>query len=81
MAMNRESARIVQLVGDNLRAERARRGMTQEQLARLTGFNTTQIARMERGETDSGISKYVIVAWHLGVAPTELLRDLERAHL
>lgn len=77
MGMDRETARIIQLVGANLRAERTRRGMTQEQLARETGYGTTQIARMERGEADTGIAKYVHVAWRLGVSPRVLFHDLD----
>lgn len=74
--MDRETARIVVIVGDNIRAERSRRGWSQEQLARETGFGTTQIARMERGESDTGISKHVRVAWALGISPAVLMQDL-----
>jgi transcriptional regulator with XRE-family HTH domain len=77
MAMDREAARILVIVGDNIRAERSRRGLSQEQLARMTGLGTTQIARMERGESDSGISRHVRVAWALGIAPGVLFQDLD----
>lgn len=77
MAMDREAARILVIVGDNIRAERNRRGLSQEQLARLVGVGTTQIARMERGESDTGISRHVRVAWALGIPPGVLLQDLD----
>lgn len=69
-------ADILVRIGSNLRAERARRNLTQETLAAMAGLATTQLARMERGETDSGITKYVHIAWALGVDPSTLLVGL-----
>lgn len=40
--------------------------------ASLSGLGTTQVARMERGETDSGVSKYVRLASAIG-APIDSL--------
>lgn len=69
--------RILAAVGGNLRAERARRGMTQEAVARLAGMHTTQVARMERGEVEAGIAKFVRVAWAIGVSPADLFHGLD----
>jgi transcriptional regulator with XRE-family HTH domain len=67
---------LLELIGSNLRAERVRRHLTQEAVARRSGLGVTQVARMERGETDSGISKYLRVAAAIGIEPTELLHGI-----
>lgn len=38
------------MTGDELRAIRARMGLTQSQLGERLGFTKTSVARMERGE-------------------------------
>jgi len=63
-------------IGANLRAERVRRNLTQEAVADRAGLGVTQIARMERGETDTGISKYVLVARAIGIDPAEIFYGL-----
>lgn len=60
-------------VGRNIRAERVRRDLTQERLADLADLGPAQIARMERGEMDTGLSKYLRVAEALNVEPGKLL--------
>ncbi|HVX54705.1 helix-turn-helix transcriptional regulator [Nocardioides sp.] len=67
---------LLERIGSNLRAERVRRHLTQEAVARRSGMGVTQVARMERGETDSGISKYLRVAAAIGIEPTELLHGI-----
>jgi len=67
---------LLETIGSNLRAERVRRHLTQEAVARRSGLGVTQVARMERGETDSGISKYLRVAAAIGIEPTELLHGI-----
>ena len=69
--------RILVIAGDNLRAERSRSGLSQEELAHRSGFGTTQIARMERGESDTGLSRYVRLAWALGVSPRVFFQGLD----
>lgn len=75
--MESTDSRLLLQVGLNLRAERARRNLTQETVARLSGLGPTQVARMERGETDSGISKYLRVARAIGIEPAELFVNLD----
>lgn len=67
----------VEAVGRNLRAERARRDLTQEALARMSGLGVTQVARMERGETDSGLSKYLRLAAALQLDPVALFYGID----
>lgn len=38
----------------------------------MVDTSTTQIARMERGETDTGISKYVFAMEAIGASPEAL---------
>ena len=63
-------------IGRNIRAERARAGLLQEEVAHLAQMGTAQLARMERGEVDSGITKYVRVARALGVPVTVLFQGV-----
>lgn len=67
---------VLRRIGRNIKAERARREWTQEALAHNAGVGVAQIARMERGELDTGITKYVRVARALGVVPSVLLQDV-----
>lgn len=74
--MEHRDQMILRKVGRNLKAERARRDLTQETVARKSGMYTTQIARMERGETDTGITKYLKVAWAIEMDPALLFTGL-----
>lgn len=75
--MNAPPAAVLAAIGANIRAERVRRNLTQEALASRTGIAVTQLARMERGETDSGITKYLRVAAAIGIGPADLFWNLE----
>lgn len=75
--MTRETSALLIQIGRNIRAERVRRDLTQETVARLAGLAPTQVARIERGETDSGITKYVRVARAIGIAPADLFFDVD----
>lgn len=46
-------------------------------LAHEAGIGVAQAARRERGELDTGITKYVRVARALGLAPAVLLQGVE----
>ncbi|WP_165817948.1 helix-turn-helix transcriptional regulator [Microbacterium sp. Gd 4-13] len=74
---NTETGDVLRQIGRNIKAERARRELTQEALANVSGVAVAQVARMERGESDTGISKYVLVARALRVRPSLLLEDVE----
>lgn len=58
-----------------LRAARAHRGITQEQLAQLAGINAQTISRFERGERDPRVWQLMRLAKALGIAPSQLLAD------
>jgi transcriptional regulator with XRE-family HTH domain len=72
-----EATSVLRHIGRNIKAERARRELTQEGLAHEAGIGVAQVARMERGELDTGITKYVRVARALAVTPALLLEGVE----
>ncbi len=53
---------------------RKEKGMSQEQLALETGFELSQIGRIERGEVNTSISHLAGIAKALGVKPEDLVR-------
>jgi len=48
--------------------------MTIEEFANSVDLHVTQVARIERGETNPTISSIFLIAQKLGVTPVELLR-------
>jgi transcriptional regulator with XRE-family HTH domain len=64
-------------IGRNIRAERARVGLRQEEVAHLAHMGVAQLARMERGEVDAGITKYVRVGRALGVDLAAILHGVQ----
>ena len=67
---------VLKQIGRNIKAERARREWTQETLAFESCVAVAQVARMERGETDTRIAKYVLLARAMNVSPSLLLQDV-----
>jgi transcriptional regulator with XRE-family HTH domain len=60
--------------GLNLRAIRKAKGVSQEELAGETGFELSQIGRIERGEVNTSISHVAAIAKALKVKPEELFQ-------
>lgn len=60
-------------VGKKLVALREQKKITQEQLQELSGFDTRQIGRIERAETNATISSIQKIAAALGVGVSEIL--------
>lgn len=65
-------------IGRNLAAERARADLTQDEVASRIGMQMQQYSRMERGQHDTGITKYVHAARAIGVSPDRLFDGLPR---
>lgn len=65
-----------QQVGQNIRAERKRIGITQEALAYRCDMHPVEIGRAERGVRDLRVSTVAKLARGLGVTPCELLRGV-----
>ena len=62
------------LIGDRIRALRRQRGLTQERLGELIGFNQSKISKIERGDWDS-LSDLRLIAKALGVKLKDLIDD------
>lgn len=62
---------------ENLRAERERLGLSQEQLGYASGLHRTEISLLERGQRDPRLSTIVRLAHGLGVPPALLLTNIE----
>lgn len=60
-------------VGKRLVSIREEKGITQEQLQELTGFDTRQIGRVERAESNTSISMIKEIADALRVSVSEIL--------
>jgi transcriptional regulator with XRE-family HTH domain len=61
-----------ELFGANVKRERGRAGLSQEQLADRAGFHATEISRLERGVRDPRLDTIVRISRGLGVAPSVL---------
>lgn len=60
--------------GNNLKAIREKKGISQRGLATLCLIEHSQIGRIERGEVNTTISTLFLIADKLGVKPEELVR-------
>lgn len=61
------------ILGENLRAAREKRELTQEQLSERTGVQAGEISRIETGKRDPQVSTVLKLADGLDLAPGELL--------
>jgi transcriptional regulator with XRE-family HTH domain len=59
--------------GERLKEIRKAKKITQEELVRKTGFDLSQIGRIERGLINTSLSHILKIAECLGVSPSELL--------
>ena len=66
--------KFIKKFGLRLRELRKTKGISQEQLAGDTGFELSQIGRIERGEINTSISHVAAIAKALKVKPDELFQ-------
>ncbi|MFD4444635.1 helix-turn-helix domain-containing protein [Nocardia sp. NPDC058519] len=66
-------------VSANLRAARARSGITQAELAQRSGVSANSIARFERDERDPRVGQLIRIALALEVRPSSLIDKVESA--
>lgn len=59
--------------GRNLRSQRKRAGLTQEQLAHAANVYPSEVSRLESARRDPRLSTIVRLAEALGVPPAQLL--------
>jgi transcriptional regulator with XRE-family HTH domain len=64
---------LQRIVGDNLRAYRTARGLTQEEFASVWGVHRTYMGKLERGECNLTLRKVESIADRLKVEPIALL--------
>ena len=64
-------------IGDNLKRQRIRKALTQEELAQRAGLTTASVARIERNETEPRMSTLRKLAMALDVEPAELVPEEE----
>lgn len=67
----------LQQFGANVRAARAARGWTQEDLAHRSGLAVVQLSRVERGKREIRLTTLLRLLEALEAEPDELLRDLK----
>ena len=75
--MRSNNSNSLKLLGDNVRKQRQKLGISQEELADRSDLHRTYIGGIERGERNIGFLNLVKLARALGVEPSELLRDLK----
>lgn len=66
------------VLGEVIRAERDRRGLSQEALAGLSGLSRTHVGEIERGEVSLSFSTLEAVSKGLGMPLSELIEEYER---
>lgn len=69
----RENLTADQLVADQIRALRDRRGISQQQLADTLVVPQSTVARIESGRRTISVGELLRIAWALDVAPVHLL--------
>jgi transcriptional regulator with XRE-family HTH domain len=65
------------LVGRNVKRVRQEKGLTQEQLAELSGFSQQYISGLEQGQRNPTVVSLYELATALGVSHMELVRSAE----
>ena len=65
------------LVGRNVKRVRQEKGLTQEQLAELSGFSQQYISGLEQGRRNPTVVSLYELATALGVSHMELVRTAE----
>jgi len=68
--------KLLQNFGRRVRDARLARGLTQEQLAALAGFDRTYVSLVERGKRNLSLLNIYQLASSLGNQPEDLVREL-----
>lgn len=61
-------------IGQKLRTARRAKDLTQDQLAELSGMQKSYYARIERGEVNASIDKYVSILRVLGLKFEDIIK-------
>ena len=65
----------LQILGNNLRAERNRQRLSQEQLAEMAGLHMQHVSKIENGQTDIRFTTLIAILKALNI-PFEKLYEL-----
>lgn len=76
MSTTSSETKLLKQLGNNIRAERQKIGLSQEALADKADLDRSYVGGVERGERNVSLINIVRLARALGVAPVNLLRGL-----
>jgi transcriptional regulator with XRE-family HTH domain len=68
---------VCEAFGQNLRAIRKLKGITQERLAYESGLDRSYMGKIERGQVNITIEKIYILANYLNCSPKALILDID----
>ncbi len=71
-----EKDRDLLALGREIRRHRDAKGLSQEELAALAGFNRNYVGFIERAERSPRVTTIFRIARALGLHPAELLREM-----
>lgn len=72
--MNEEERKILlKQLGLSIKLERVKKGLSQEDLAELSGLHRTYIGMVERAERNISVINLMLIAKALNVSPNSLL--------
>ena len=67
------SEEVLKQFAEKVRSNRKKKGLTQEQLAELSGLSLSQIARIETARLNSTVCTVVVLARGMNISPSQLL--------
>jgi len=70
---------LAKAVGERIRHRRKARGLSQDDLALLSGIDRSYVGRIERGEVNITVEKLYIIARVLSCDPATLLPEIQDA--
>jgi transcriptional regulator with XRE-family HTH domain len=79
--MPQPSSEAARLVGERIRAERLRLGLSQDDVAHLAGMNMSNYGKIERGIGNPVLHTMVRIAAVLDIDPAILVAGLGAEHL
>lgn len=70
----KRTGRLQAIIAENVRVLRLAKGISQEELAEISGYHRTYVGMIERGERNISIATLEALAGSLGVEPQRLLQ-------
>jgi len=68
---------LAKAVGERIRHRRKARGLSQDNLALLSGIDRSYVGRIERGEVNITVEKLYLIARVLACDPATLLPEIQ----